>query len=466
MKIFTFSLIVLYSTTAVAQTISIADNPRLLPLEELRDLEYTWEAEKFDDKKKYTLSLSKASQITHQMIDNAPYIQLLYIDELDSIPDCIKRWKDLQMLTTYNNVKNPYIPEGFGDFFPFMREMSFTISAVDRDILHDDLLDGNYPYLEGLTIYYNADDYHWDDDTESLVTIEGTLVECKIPRKAQNWSNLKRIDFSGASDFGNCAEKWTNLEFIYLADYKGSLDVFSNCTSLEDIILAGEEVNLNGIGALTSLKTLTISGDIGTKVFPAEINKLHNLTDLDVTEGGFEYLPNDMSSMDSLKSIYLSITPLKQLPNSICALSELESISVYDGDLKELPKDIGKLQKLKHLSFENNRIFELPASITKLPALEFIDLTFNRLQRLPEGNYDWGKANYISLEGNQLETLPNGLIEYLGSLHPIETEGRPMTEEGEPIMILMRFNWFKNKTMKKIDRKTNKIIDWYGEQMW
>ena len=459
MKIFTLSFIaLLLTTTAIAQPTIIADNPRLLPLDELRILEYAWEEEMVYDAETYTLSLNKASEITHEMIDGAPYIQMLTLQELDSLPDCVKRWKDLQVFRIYSNTEDPYIPEDFANFFKYIRIMDLNIAAPNRDILHNGLLNGAYPYLEELLINYSGNYTYWDDDIEDYVTIENSLQKTKIPVEAQQWQNLKRIDFAGTEDFSDYVKTWTKLESVYLVDYEGTLGAFADCKDLYDLNLNAAQVNLEGIEALIELKSLSISGKIGTKTFPEGLNNLKNLTKLNISIGDLAYFPNDISGMDSLRDLNISLTPIEAFPNSICSLKQLESIYVYSGNIRALPEDIGRLENLRTLSLEDNRIFELPASIVELANLESIDFAYNRLGSLPQGDYQWKNAEFISFEGNQLEVLPSGFIKYLQHM-----SDNP--EEENYSYILMGENWFSKKTKKKIDKKTNRVIDWDG-MMW
>ncbi|PCJ63761.1 MAG: hypothetical protein COA58_15580 [Bacteroidetes bacterium] len=136
-----------------------------------------------------------------------------------------------------------------------------------------------------------------------------------------------------------------------------------------------------------------------------------NMTDLYISDCGFEGLPNELSvfknlksltiydnnlsnddlsaisNLDSLRKLELINCQIKKIPSILIRLKNLSELSLLNNDIKEIPKWIGQLSSLKKLELGSNLITQIPHELTLLTNLEMLSIygykNRNQINKLP-----------------------------------------------------------------------------------
>ena len=449
----------------------------LLPLNSLIKDSYngTWslrlESEKDVEPKNQTVfSVSKASEINVQTITTYPNVQGLRIAELDSLPDIVKEWKDLQVLDIVKVNNDAYIPAGFSSFYPYLRCLDIRFDAPKTDSIFTAILDGNYVYMEQLSVYLKFPTDIFDDPMTRYMSskrkealykeAETTIPYWTLPEQVCNWTKLRTLHTSRLENFTISFACWTSLERLVLSKYKGNLEGINQCTLLEGVILSMPENKnadvLNTLVGLENLEELSLKNIPSVNYLPESCFELPYLRSLYLSGMGLKALPENMGDMYELEDIVLNDLKINRLPESITRLSNVFSLTINEcPNLETLPPKIGNMKGLRMLHLSNNGLETLPKSITTLDDLYLIDVSYNRLQQLPKGKYKWD-PDEILLEGNQLETLPKGFVKMLSKM---KAEDYPYLAFG--------VNWFSSKVIREVDEKVDCSILWevseYGD---
>ena len=95
-------------------------------------------------------------------------------------------------------------------------------------------------------------------------------------------------------------------------------------------------------------------------------------------------LPNEIFQLVNLQELTASRCKLKILNEQIDKLPNLTYLNIMGNHLTKLPKNLGNLVNLRQLIISRNLIEELPESIGNLIHLTYIDAWENPLYYLPE----------------------------------------------------------------------------------
>lgn len=163
---------------------------------------------------------------------------------------------------------------------------------------------------------------------------------------------------------------------------------------------------------------------------------LDNVRVLDLSNKGYNNLPNDIAEMQNLEQLRLSGNNMKTLPNYFSLLTKLEILDIGNNGnidfrqsipsiskskkLKKLylndcalgfiPSNIGELKKIETLDLSNNFIFELPYYMSRLTNLKHVDLSNNKLLELGYAPSLWTNLETIDLKGNDSLDVENALL--------------------------------------------------------
>jgi Leucine-rich repeat (LRR) protein len=136
-------------------------------------------------------------------------------------------------------------------------------------------------------------------------------------------------------------------------------------TTLETLVLADNDLTevSSQIGRLRALRML----DLGH-------NRLTKLRYLNISENGFEVLPECVCGMAGLIELRATDNKLISLPDGISRLTRLRELHVRNNKLTSLPEAIGEMLELRQIDLRGNPLTELPACLAALPRLEKVDL--------------------------------------------------------------------------------------------
>jgi Leucine-rich repeat (LRR) protein len=176
-------------------------------------------------------------------------------------------------------------------------------------------------------------------------------------------NRLTKIDVNALSPLSGLKElllQWNQLT---------ECPVVLGCTSLRKLQLSINRISVlheSSLVALTQLEELDISHNRLTSLpnlplpsvvvlncvgndlrsFPAEIQNLRGLTELNAQMNLVEELPPELGSLDKLRKLKLKKNLIREFPREIGNLASLEELLIGDNQFTNLPRTIGQLKKL------------------------------------------------------------------------------------------------------------------------
>jgi Leucine-rich repeat (LRR) protein len=168
-------------------------------------------------------------------------------------------------------------------------------------------------------------------------------------------------------------------------------------TTLEEINILDEPI--------TKLKTAWIN-----VLLPDTINKLINLTYLEVGYSNLMKLPDVICNLTNLIHLDVSFNYIREIPETIGNLTNLTHLDISYNRLTELPKTTCILTKLTHLDIMSNTLTELPETIGNLTSLIYLYIRSNKLTKLPTSIGNLTNLSRLHLQNNKLTELPLSII--------------------------------------------------------
>jgi Leucine-rich repeat (LRR) protein len=123
-----------------------------------------------------------------------------------------------------------------------------------------------------------------------------------------------------------------------------------------------------------------------------------NVTSLDLSNCGLNYVPSQISYFTKLKEINLSNNNIYGLGDALFGLPSLNAINLSGNHLKDLPASINQAMALKELNVSNNAITTLPAT--------FGNLKLNKLN-IEGNNLDAASLNILNMMNGVAPSVPN-----------------------------------------------------------
>ncbi|XP_030961024.1 disease resistance protein TAO1-like [Quercus lobata] len=220
------------------------------------------------------------------------------------------------------------------------------------------------------------------------------LSNCKdllsLPDTICSMTNLKALSLSGCSTLDRLPKNLGNLTGFKELDVNktairelpSSLRHLSNLTSL-NLIDCKELLSIpNAICNMKNIKTLTLSGCSKLEDLPENIGNLIGLKKLEIIGTAVREPPPSLSCLRSLVELELRDCNLRAVPNDIDSLHLLEKLNLSQNSFVYLPASIVRLSKLKDIYIENC------TSLRSLPQIPLSTLSIwangcNSLETLP-----------------------------------------------------------------------------------
>ncbi|KAL8809679.1 MAG: hypothetical protein Q9223_002968 [Gallowayella weberi] len=161
-------------------------------------------------------------------------------------------------------------------------------------------------------------------------------------------------------------------------------DFVQGCSNLREIrYVSNEAWKLPPSFSLaTKLTVLDLSNNCLEQLEHAELEKLHNLVSIKLSNNKLKYLPAYFNSYQSLRSLNISSNYLETFPDFLCDLKSLVDLDISFNAIRALPK-IGQLSSLERLWATNNRLMgSFPEQSKGLKNLKEVDVRFNGILSL------------------------------------------------------------------------------------
>lgn len=160
--------------------------------------------------------------------------------------------------------------------------------------------------------------------------------------------------------------------------------------------------------------------------FPASLESLSNLTDLDLAQNALPKIPEALYSLPNLRRLNLSENEITELSTAMELWQQLETLNLSHNTLTSLPAAVCKINSMRRLYLNDNKLdFEgIPSGIGKLSRLEIFSASNNQLEMIPEGLCRCGSLKKLNLSSNRLITLPDA-IHLLTDLDSLDLRNNP-----------------------------------------
>ncbi len=218
---------------------------------------------------------------------------------------------------------------------------------------------------------------------DSLLELD--LSQCnltQIPRFLADFSNLQKVflSFNTIHVISNELSSLSQLHTLFL-DHNHLTELSPQI--FECLKLRRLNINYNPLGAVpfldkvhSALQEFYCAHSQLTEIASA-IEKLPNLTLLDLSHNSLSTLPETLASLKSLLKLDLSSNNLTSLPSQIGELNSLVSLDASNNNLKSLPETFGDFKKLAFLNLLDNPVQSLSKNFGHLATLTDLRISFN-----------------------------------------------------------------------------------------
>ncbi|XP_051906590.1 leucine rich repeat containing 8 VRAC subunit Aa [Hippocampus zosterae] len=123
------------------------------------------------------------------------------------------------------------------------------------------------------------------------------------------------------------------------------------------------------------------------------------------------YIPIQIGTLNNLEKLYLNRNKIEKLPSQLFFCHKLRFLDLSHNNLTVIPPDVGLLQNIQHFAVTENRIETLPTELFQCKKLRVLQLGNNCLETLPACVGELAGLTQLELRGNNLESLPPELGE-------------------------------------------------------
>lgn len=223
-----------------------------------------------------------------------------------------------------------------------------------------------------------------------------------IPAKMSGYASLEKDPgFTKMQKFSHIDLQGRNLITIPITLYQKATEIISlnlsrnlsldvpkdfiqACTNLREIKYTSNEARRlpPSLGLATRLTMLDISNNRLQQLEHAELQNLHSLQGLRLSNNRLTQLPSYFGKYRALRSLNLSSNSLTEFPDFLCEVGTLVDLDISFNSILSLPK-IGQLTCLERLWATNNKLSgSFPPSLSNLVNLREIDVRFNALDNM------------------------------------------------------------------------------------
>lgn len=253
-----------------------------------------------------------------------------------------------------------------------------------------------------------------EESNQSVVAVSrNSSLEQRIPPIHMTWEEFKRNNSEGWIIICDGEIKMSSNELISLGLDRNRLE-FPNLFNLTIIGwgYTDEETNQRLKSKLSILFTkgnfqnLSSFSYFGNSLnFPAEIEKLEDLSYLELLGANRLILPKEIGKLSRLTCLILSNNELVNVPREIGNLKNLKILDLGYDNLTEFPKAICNLINLSILDIPGNRFTTLPEEIGNLKYLSILNLSYNELVDLPDEIWNLVNLSELNLSHNKLTNI-------------------------------------------------------------
>jgi adenylate cyclase len=295
-----------------------------------------------------------------------------------------------------------------------------------------------------------------------------------LPAKMTGYSSLEKDPgFSKMQKFSHIDLQGRNLITIPITLYQKATEIISlnlsrnlsldvpkdfiqACSNLREVKYTSNEAwRLPPSLSLASrLTMLDVSNNRLEQLEHADLQKLHSLISLRLSNNKLTYLPKYFGQYKALRSLNLSSNSLSEFPDYMCDISTLVDLDISFNSISTLPQ-IGRLTSLERLWATNNKLSgPFPPSAIKLTNLREVDVRHNAIDNI-DVLAQLPKLEYLMIGHNSISSF-EGTFTKIRVLH---LNHNPVTrfDISAPVPTLSNLNIEKAKLAALPDNLFQKI---------
>jgi len=211
----------------------------------------------------------------------------------------------------------------------------------------------------------------------------------------------------------------------FLSDDGGSAQVIGSTTGAlpAELFAADHMIDLelqsfnspvpSSIGDLVDLQRLNVvfgrnvPVEPGWGALPDDIDRLRNLTKLQLIGANMPLLPETVATLEKLDVVRIEGTGLDAVPNLSGSSSSLTRLLLSDNRLNSLDDHLGSGASLHTVVLDGNRFTAVPASLRETATLKLLSMRSNVITTFPEWLLDVASLEHLDLAHNEIAELPH-----------------------------------------------------------
>lgn len=184
-----------------------------------------------------------------------------------------------------------------------------------------------------------------------------------------------------------------------------------------ELVLSGEKLvsrlgqsNIldQNIFKLKRLHFLELSNSKSIELIPDAIDRLENLTDLDLSSNKIHRVEQHFRTMVHLRHLNLSNNSIERIDQQ--AFVQLRSLETLNLSINRLDRfefsSLSNCTRLHCLNVSSNEILTIDSFPTTLESLSSVDLSSNRIEHFPESLVELNSVKTIDLSSNRISSIP------------------------------------------------------------
>lgn len=199
---------------------------------------------------------------------------------------------------------------------------------------------------------------------------------------------------------------WVMMHYNQLTSDRVGKKAFAKLQSLERLYLQHNNLTRIPPNLPRTLRDLRLNGNSISKVTPAALEGMDNLTILYLHDNAVTDMSSSLKGLKSLTLLDISGNKLKKVPDGLP--EQLHQLYLESNEISAVPEDfLRQFSQLEYFRMAHNQITDkgIPPNTFNVTGLVELDLSYNKLERIPPVS---SSLEHLYLQANHIKEFTLG----------------------------------------------------------